>query len=159
MIELIDYLEDHGFKVYIVSTSQQEFIRSISKEILKIPQEQIIGTMVGFSLEYSGKSKKPEFIRKPDYFTPYNADENKVVRIRERGLVPSVFAFGNSSGDLAMLEVTAAVELPSLVCILDHDDSEREYEYHKSELLKIAEKNNWNIVRMKTDFKTIFRPY
>ena len=50
MIELIDYLTDHGFRVYIVSTSQQEFIRSVSKEILNIPKNQIIGTMVGFSL-------------------------------------------------------------------------------------------------------------
>jgi phosphoglycolate phosphatase-like HAD superfamily hydrolase len=40
MIELIDYLTDYGFKVYIVSTSQQEFIRSVSKDILNIPKNQ-----------------------------------------------------------------------------------------------------------------------
>ena len=45
MIELIDYLTDHGFKVYIVSTSQQEFIRSISKDILNIPKDQILMTL------------------------------------------------------------------------------------------------------------------
>jgi phosphoglycolate phosphatase-like HAD superfamily hydrolase len=67
MIELIDYLTDHGFKVYIVSTSQQEFIRSISKPILNIPRDQIIGTMVGFSLEYGNKNN-PVFIRKLSYF-------------------------------------------------------------------------------------------
>ncbi len=103
MIELIDYLTDHGFKVYIVSTSQQEFIRSVAKDILNIPRDQIIGTMVGFSLQFGGNNN-PVFIRKSSYFEPYNADENKVVRIRERGLLPSIFAFGNSSGDLAMLE-------------------------------------------------------
>ena len=63
MIELIDYLTDHGFKVYIVSTSQQEFIRSVSKDILNIPKNQIIGTMVGFSLEF-GSNNNPVFIRK-----------------------------------------------------------------------------------------------
>ncbi len=68
MIELIDYLSDHGFKVYIVSTSQQEFIRSLSKEILNIPRDQIIGTMVGFSLKYEGKNKAPIFIRKSAHF-------------------------------------------------------------------------------------------
>jgi hypothetical protein len=124
MIELIDYLTDHGFKVYIVSTSQQEFIRSVSKDILNIPKDQIIGTMVGFSLQF-GDNNNPVFIRKSSYFEPYNADENKVVRIRERGLLPSIFAFGNSSGDLAMLEVTAASGFPNMVCILDHDDPER----------------------------------
>jgi len=156
MIELIDYLSDHGFQVYIVSTSQQEFIRSVSKEILNIPRDQIIGTMVGFSLKYEGKNKKPVFVRKKSYFEPYNADENKVVRIRERGALSSIFAFGNSSGDLAMLEVTAASELPNMVCILDHDDPVREFEYHKPNLLKIAAESDWNIVSMKRDFKVIF---
>lgn len=98
------------------------------------------------------------FVRKPEYFDPYNADANKVVRIRERGLLPSIFAFGNSSGDLAMLEVTAASGLPNLVCILDHDDPRREYEYHKTELLKKAQSSDWNIVSMKRDFRVVFRP-
>jgi hypothetical protein len=155
MIELIDYLTDHGFKVYIVSTSQQEFIRSVSKDILNIPKDQIIGTMVGFSFQFGGNNN-PVFIRKSSYFEPYNADENKVVRIRERGLLPSIFAFGNSSGDLAMLEVTAASGLPNMVCILDHDDSEREFEYHKSNLLKTATKNAWTVVSMKRDFRVLF---
>ena len=155
MIELIDYLTDHGFKVYIVSTSQQEFIRSVSKDILNIPKNQIIGTMVGFSLQFGGNND-PVFIRKSSYFEPYNADENKVVRIRERGLLPSIFAFGNSSGDLAMLEVTAASGLPHMVCILDHDDPEREFEYHKSNLLKTATKNAWTVVSMKRDFRVLF---
>jgi len=155
MIELIDYLSDHGFKVYIVSTSQQEFIRSVSKDILNIPKDQIIGTMVGFKLQF-GNNNEPVFIRKPLYFEPYNADENKVVRIRERGLLPAIFAFGNSSGDLAMLQMTAASGWPHMVCILDHDDPEREYEYHKSNLLKTAQKNEWTVVSMKKDFKVLF---
>ena len=67
-----------------------------------------------------------------------------------------IVSFGNSSGDLAMLEVTAASGLPSMVCILDHDDPEREFEYHKSNLLKTAKKNAWTIVSMKRDFKALF---
>lgn len=158
MIELIDYLKDNEFKVYIVSTSQQEFIRSISEHILNISREHIIGTMVSYQLQHDDKNKKPVFVRKPEYFDPYNADANKVVRIRERGLLPSIFAFGNSSGDLAMLEATAASGLPNLVCILDHDDPGREYEYHKTELLKKAQSGGWNIVSMKRDFRVVFRP-
>ena len=158
MIELMDYLRDHGFKVYIVSTSQQEFIRSISKDIFIIPPEQIIGTMVAFKLRLDEKNREPTFIRQPDYFTPYNTDENKVVRIRERGLLPSIFSFGNSSGDLAMLEITAASGLPYMACILDHDDPQREYEYHKSKLIEIATNRGWTIVSMKRDFKIVFRP-
>ncbi len=59
MIELIDYLKDNGFKVYIVSTSQQEFICSISQHILNISREHIIGTMVSYQLRHDDKNKKP----------------------------------------------------------------------------------------------------
>jgi phosphoglycolate phosphatase-like HAD superfamily hydrolase len=157
MIELIDYLEDHGVAVYVVSTSQQEFIRSISSDFLRIPAERIIGTMVGFKLQPSGPNGKPRFVRTRDYFSPYNADENKVVRIRERGLLPGIFAFGNSGGDLAMLQAVSSEDLPNLSCIIDHDDPEREYEYHKPDLLNLAQQNGWIIVKMKRDFKTVFR--
>ena len=78
------------------------------------------------------------------------------MRIRERGLLPSIFAFGNSSGDLAMLQMTAASGMPNMVCILDHDDSEREFEYHKPNLLKAATKNEWTVVSIKRDFKVVF---
>jgi hypothetical protein len=114
--------------------------------------------MVAFELRHDAKTNRRVFVRKPDYFNPYNADENKVVRIRERDLLPSILAFGNSSGDLAMLEVTAASGLPNLVCILDHDDPEREYEYHKPDLLKQALSRGWNVVSIKRDFKEVFRP-
>ena len=157
MLELIDYLQDHGFKVYVVSTSQQEFIRSISEKILKLPHDQIIGTMVGFSLANLEKNEPSIFIRNRDYFEPYNADEAKVIRMRERGVMPSIFAFGNSMGDYAMLDATADSGLPNLVCILDHDDPDREYEYHKPDLLEIANKREWNIVSMKRDFRAVFR--
>jgi len=157
MLELMDYLDDQGFTVYVVSTSQQEFVRSISKSIFKLPDDQVIGTMVGFSLANLDKNEPPVFVRTREYFTPYNADNEKVVRMRERGVMPSIFGFGNSMGDYAMLDATADSGLPNLVCILDHDDPEREYEYHKTELLDAAKQRNWNIVSMKRDFRTVFR--
>ena len=70
--------------------------------------------------------------------------------------MPSIFAFGNLSGDLAMLKVTVASGLPNMVCILDHDDPLREFEYHKSNLLKTATKNEWTVVSMKRDFRVLF---
>ena len=159
MLELTDYLRGHGFRIYVVSTSQQEFIRSIARDVLKIPNEQVIGTMIGFELQNMDKDEPPVFVRKENYFSPYNADEEKVVRMRERGVMPSVFAFGNSGGDLAMLDATADSGLPGLVCILDHDDPDREYEYHKKKLLKVAQERNWNVVSMKNDFRVVFRAH
>ena len=55
-----------------------------------------------------------------------------------------------------MLEVTGASGFPNMVCILDHDDPKREFEYHKSKLLKTAKKNAWTVVSMKRDFRVLF---
>ena len=156
MLELIKYLQANGFTVYVVSTSQQEFIRSISEDRIGVPPQQIIGTMVGFTLANLKEDAPPIFVRDRSYFDPYNADNKKVVRMRERALLPAMFAFGNSMGDYAMLDAAADSNLPNLVCILDHDDAEREYEYHKKSLLKEAQTRNWLIVSMKKDFRKIF---
>ena len=156
MLELIKYLQDNGFIVYVVSTSQQEFIRSISEDQIGIQPQHIIGTMVGYTLANLKEDAPPIFVRGRSYFDPYNADDNKVVRIRERALLPAMFAFGNSMGDYAMLDATSDSQLPSLVCILDHDDAEREYEYHKEELLKEAQSRGWLVVSIKKDFHRVF---
>ena len=156
MLELIKYLQNNGFAVYVVSTSQQEFIRSISEDRIGVPPQQIIGTMVGFTLANLKEDAPPIFVRDRSYFNPYNADDNKVVRMRERALLPAMFAFGNSMGDYAMLDAVSDSKLPSLVCILDHDDAERGYEYHKKTLLKEARSRNWLIVSMKKDFRRVF---
>ena len=156
MLELIKYLQDNGFIVYVVSTSQQEFIRSISEDQIGVQPQHIIGTMVGFTLANLKEDAPPIFIRDRSYFDPYNADDNKVVRIRERALLPAMFAFGNSMGDYAMLDATSDSKLPNLVCILDHDDDKREYEYHKKTLFKEAQSRGWLVVSMKKDFHRVF---
>ena len=156
MLELIKYLQNNGFTVYVVSTSQQEFIRSISEDRIGVPPQQIIGTMVGFTLANLKEDAPPIFVRDRSYFDPYNADDNKVIRMRERALLPAMLAFGNSMGDYAMFDAVSDSNLPSLVCILDHDDAEREYEYHKKTLLKEARLRNWLIVSIKKDFRRVF---
>ena len=156
MLELIEYLQQHEFSVYVVSTSQQEFIRSLSIERIGIAPQQIIGTMLGFKLVNLEEDAPPVFVRDGAYFNPYNADDNKVVRMRERALLPGIFAFGNSMGDYAMLDAVADSGLPSLVCILDHDDAQREYEYHKQTLLEKARSRHWLVVSMKNDFRRVF---
>jgi hypothetical protein len=156
MLELIKYLQDNGFIVYVVSTSQQEFIRSISQGQIGIQPQYVIGTMVGYTLANLNEDAPPIFVRNRSYFDPYNADDNKVVRMRERALLPAMFAFGNSMGDYAMLDATSDSKLHSLVCILDHDDAEREYEYHKEKLLKEAQSRGWLVVSMKKDFHSVF---
>lgn len=157
MIELIKYMKFHGFSIYVVSTSQQEFMQSLGLETIGVPPQNMVGTVVGFKVSNLDQSAPHSFVRTRNYYEPYNSDDGKVIRLRERVLLPAIFAFGNSMGDYAMLDSVADSGLPNLVCILDHDDPEREYEYHKKDLLQSAQERKWLIVRMKHDFRTIFK--
>lgn len=154
MLELIKYLKDNGFSVYIVSTSLQGFIRSFSESSLRVVKGNVIGSAVAF--EYKIKNGKAKFVRMEKWILPYNAKEGKAERIRERVGKTPILAFGNSGGDLAMLEWTDTNTYRHLILVLDHNDSDREYFYQKERLLKIARERNWIIVRMKEDFKVVF---
>jgi hypothetical protein len=157
MTDLIVYLRKAGFSVYIVSTSQQEFIRSFCPDLLPVPKKNVLGTMVGFTLANLEDDAPQTFVRKKEYFDPYNADEGKSVRLRERSLQQAVLAAGNSMGDYAMLDGVSDGKPPNIVLVIDHDDPFREFEYHKPDLLSAAKKRDWVVVSMKNDFRTIFK--
>ncbi|GJM43727.1 MAG: hypothetical protein DHS20C21_05690 [Gemmatimonadota bacterium] len=156
MIDLIVYLQNAGFSVFVVSTSQQEFIRSFCPDILPVPRRNVVGSMVGFSLANLDANAPQTFARQKHYFEPYNADEGKAVRLRERGLGQVLMAAGNSMGDYAMLDGVSDSEGRSLVMVIDHDDPEREFEYHKPSLMEKAIEENWLVVSMRNDFATVF---
>lgn len=151
MIELIDYLKDNKFKVYISSYSQQSFVRSLTKNYLDIDKEQSIGSIV--DLEFKPLENKASFIRQ-DSFLIKNLLKAELIEY-QIGQAPILVA-GNSNGDIEMLEYANLVS-PHMVLIIDHDDSIREFEYRKNELIEKAEEKKWNIVSMKNDFKTIFQ--
>jgi hypothetical protein len=74
-----------------------------------------------------------------------------------------IFAFGNSDGDLQMLQWTAAGEGARFAGLVHHTDAEREYAYDRqSKIGKLdkawdeAVKSGWLVVDMKQDWKTIF---
>ena len=41
--------------------------------------------------------------------------------------------------------------------LLDHDDSEREFEYRSDPMLELARERAWEIVSMKSDFAEMFQ--
>ena len=76
-----------------------------------------------------------------------------------------ILAFGNSDGDLQMLQWTAASDGPSFVGIVRHTDSEREWAYDRDShigrldaALDEAEQRGWTVVDMRQDWKTIYPP-
>jgi len=150
MLELLELLERLQFRVYVVSQSQQEYIRAFAESCLGIEPAFVIGSMYAYEWEEQG------FVRSATVWEPYNRGVGKVLRIRERTGASPILAFGNSTGDRHVLEATARAET-HLVLLLDHDDAEREFEYHSEPMLELARERAWEIVSMKRDFAEVFQ--
>ncbi|MBA4463924.1 MAG: haloacid dehalogenase-like hydrolase [Nitrosopumilaceae archaeon] len=152
MVELIHYLQQNDFEVYIVSAGFQGLMRSVSDEIYNIEKQNVIGTHPEFIFKITERG--PEIIRQP-FLASFNDREEKPVNIQKLIGKKPILACGNSGGDIEMLLLTHHHE-KNLACILDHDDAQREYFYPNSEALEWADTNDWLVISMKNDFKTIF---
>lgn len=150
MLDLISFLKEKEFTVYISSYSQQTFIRSLTTEYLEIDREHSIGPMVDLDAVFV--DNKIQFVRN-DNFALKNKHKAEVIEY-QFGKAPILMA-GNSGGDMEMFDYANVVN-PHKVIVIDHDDADREYEYTKTTLLEKAKKQNWTIVSMKNDFKQIF---
>lgn len=153
MLQLISYLQDNMFEVYIVSGSDTEFIRSFSEVAIRIPSRNVIGTTV--LSRWVEKGNESCFVREHRFVEPVNDEAGKPVNILNRtGKVP-VLAVGNSTGDYHMLEYSKCAGL-SLQMIVNHDDAEREYDYDAEKMKKMCLDNGWKEISIKNDFKVIF---
>jgi hypothetical protein len=160
MLELISYLQENGFKVYIISGGGIEFIRAWSESIYRIPPEQVIGSTM--KRTYEMKNNKMAIIRHPE-MQFYNNNSNKVIAISTHIGRRPIAAFGNSDGDMHMLEYVSSGEGERLSMIVHHTDKEREWAYdRKSEIgkldraLDVIEERNWKIIDMQKDWKVIY---
>ena len=164
MVEVIKYLQANDFKVYVVSGSERNLIRVLVCDVLKLPTNQIIGTDIKFLAAHQDKDGLDYTYRADDYlirgeFVIKNLKMNKVSRIAEEIGKQPVLAFGNSSGDAAMLNYTInRNKYRSMAFFLICDDVERELgnlnRARKDK--KLAEDNGWIPISMQNDFKTIY---
>jgi phosphoserine phosphatase len=152
MIELVNYLHENDFQVFIVSGGDIAFIRGFSEQFYGIPRERVIG-----SSRRNALSDDAANILRGGQFASMNVNKTKVLNIDLHvGRMP-VFAVGNSDGDLAMLAYTAAHG--GLALLLDHDDDIREYSYRDGALnaLEAARVNSWTVISMRDDFLQVFK--
>jgi phosphoserine phosphatase len=160
MLELMDYLRANGFKTFIVSGGGIEFMRPWAEAVYGIPPEQVIGSSVVTSFQI--QSGVPVLVREPK-LNFYDDKEGKPVAINQHiGLRP-VAAFGNSDGDLAMLQWTCLKREPSFCLIVHHTDDEREWAYDRQshigqldKALDEATSKGWAIADMKREWRQIF---
>ena len=160
MLEVLDYLRANEFKTFIISGGGIEFIRSFAEEVYGIPPEQVVGSSIKTRFQLA--DGKADLIRLPE-IDFIDDKEGKPVGIRSHiGRRPAA-AFGNSDGDLAMLQYTDSGPGRQLMVIVRHDDAEREYAYdrdspvgHLDKAIEEAQEKGWTLVSMKNDWKTIF---
>jgi hypothetical protein len=160
MQEVMAYLRANGFKTFIVSGGSVEFMRPWAEEAYGIPPEQIVGSQQ--EVKFAVVDGKPVLTRGPR-FSFIDDGPGKPVGIYEYIGRRPVAAFGNSDGDLQMLQITAAGPGRRLIVLVHHDDAEREYAYDRhSQVGKLdkawdeAKAKGWIVVSMKSDWKQVF---
>ena len=162
MLELISYLKENGFTIYIVSGSMQGCVWSVCPQVLGIDRAHLLGTRQMMVPVYDAKNHRTQFVIGKGVFSPTNDGNGKSLNLYSRiGKVP-VFAFGNTMGDFGMFHLTSTSKYPHAVYMLNHNDSIREYAYppyygtavpHWKDSLEV---NHWNQVNMAREFKTVW---
>lgn len=163
MLELLAYLRANGFKTFIVSGGGIEFMRPWAEKTYGIPPEQVVGSSIKtrFELRTDGV---PVLMRLPavDFV---DDKEGKPVGIQQYIGRRPIAAFGNSDGDLQMLQWTTAGAGARLGVLVHHTDGEREWAYDRQssigrldQALDEAAVRHWTVVDMKEDWRTIYPP-
>jgi hypothetical protein len=160
MLELLRYLRASGFKTFIVSGGGTDFMRVFSEKVYGIPPEQVIGSTG--KLKFELREGKPVLVKLPEIDFIDDKDGKPVGIQKHIGRRP-ILAFGNSDGDLQMLQWTAAEGGARFMGIVHHTDAEREWAYdrksHIGQLDKALDEANakgWTVVDMKRDWKRVF---
>ncbi|MFK7831009.1 MAG: HAD family hydrolase [Congregibacter sp.] len=156
MLELLDYLRDNDFSVWIVSGGGVSFMRVWAQEIYGVPPHQVIGSRMGLSYEGGG-------IQRTATYTHVNDKAGKPVGIQQQIGRRPILAGGNSDGDFAMLEWTTSGPGPSLGLLIHHTDEIREWAYdresHIGKLdqgLNEAPQRGWVVIDMQNDWANVF---
>jgi phosphoglycolate phosphatase-like HAD superfamily hydrolase len=159
MLELLAYLRANGFKTFIVSGGGIEFMRPWAEKTYGIPPEQVVGS--SGKLKFEMRDGSPVLVKLPEVHL-IDDKEGKPVGIQQHIGRRPIAAFGNSDGDLQMLQWATAGRGARFALIVHHTDAEREWAYDRTSHIGKLDKawdeasaKGWAIVSMKDDWATI----
>lgn len=168
MLQVMDYLQDNGFSVYICSGTDRMVIRSIVGGEMDIAPRQIIGTDETIVARDQGNKKDSEYFYAADdelvlggELLNKNLQMSKVSLIAQEIGQQPVLCFGNSTGDTSMANyVTGGNPHPARVFMLLCDDTVRESgKPEKAEKMrKLCRENGWIPISMRDDWTTVYGP-
>jgi phosphoglycolate phosphatase-like HAD superfamily hydrolase len=160
MLELLGYFRANDFKTFIVTGGGIEFVRSFAEDTYGIPPEQVVGSSGKLKFQFDGGVPRLEKLPEVDFV---DDGDGKPVGIQMHIGRRPIAAFGNSDGDLAMLQWTCSGPGPHFCLYVHHTDAEREWAYDRqSDIGKLdkgldaAAVNGWTVVDMKKDWRQIF---
>jgi hypothetical protein len=160
MLELMDWLRANAFKVYIVSGGGVEFIRPWAQSVYGVVPEQVIGSTI--ALRYEWVDSNPVLRRLP-HVDAIDDKEGKPVSIQTFIGRRPIMAFGNSDGDLAMLQWTMAGPGARFAALVHHTDADREWAYDRDSpfgrldrALDEATARDWTLIDVKRDWKRVY---
>ena len=160
MLELLAYLRANGFKTFIVSGGGIEFMRPWVEKVYGIPPEQVVGSYG--KLQWEMQAGRPVLRKLPDIGLVDDGPGKPVGIQTFIGRRP-IAAFGNSDGDLQMLQWTAAGSGARLCLYVHHTDAAREWAYDRTSSIGRLDKGldeakvrGWTIVSVKDDWKQVF---
>jgi hypothetical protein len=160
MLELLAYLRANDFKTFIVSGGGIEFMRPWTEKVYGIPPEQVVGSSI--KTQFEMRNGKPVLVRLPE-LNFMDDKEGKPIGINSHIGRRPIAAFGNSDGDLQMLQWTTAGQGSRFALYVHHTDAEREWAYdRKSSIGRLdkgldeAQEKGWTVVDMKQDWKVIY---
>ena len=160
MLELLAYLRQRDFKTFVVSGGGVDFMRPWVEQTYGIPPEQVIGSSI--QTRFSLRDGQPVLIRLPE-LRVLNDGASKPVSIQHHIGRRPIAAFGNSDGDLAMLQWTMAGSGPRFALLVHHTDGQREWAYDRGSAvgrlegaLVEARARGWTVVDMRRDWRVVF---
>lgn len=160
MLEVLAYLRANGFKTFLVSGGGLEFMRPWTERVYGIPPEQVVGSSI--RTKFDLRDGQPVLMRLPE-INFVDDQEGKPVGIQQAIGRRPIAAFGNSDGDLQMLQWTTAGKGPRFALVVHHTDAAREWAYDRNspvgrldKALDEAKPQGWTVVDMKQDWKVIY---
>jgi len=160
MLELLAYFRANGFKTFIVSGGGIEFMRAFAEITYGVPPEQVIGS--SGKLQFEMRAGGPVLTKLGEIVVIDDKAEKPAAIQNHIGRRP-IASFGNSDGDLEMLQWTVAGDGPRFAMLVHHTDEAREWAYDRKwavapldRALDEADARHWTVADMKEDWRRIF---
>lgn len=167
MVELVNYLHDNDFDIYVVSGTERNALRVLLSEYFpwmdpshmkgSVATIEAAGQEGKDGLEYTWTADDELTLGGKLIIKDVKANKPTIIAT-EIGKQP-VISLGNSSGDSSMANyVVNNNKYQSLALMLCCDDTDRDWgELDKAEkMVKSCEENGWHAVSQKNEWKTIF---